>query len=290
MKIGVSSYSFQRLIGAGGETQLSVIRRAAQLGFDAIEFTDLQPHDGSSEADYAARLRDEAARCGIEISAYAVGADLLGGCGGDLAAEVERLHRKVDVAAILGAKILRHDAAFVFPDARGYRGFASVLPRLAEGCRAVTAYAAEKGVKTAAENHGTFCQDSDRVEQLVNTVAHDNFGLLVDMGNFLCVDEDPAAAVGRTAPYAFHVHAKDFLRKAAEQPDPGEGFFLTRGGARLRGTVLGHGVVPVKSCLAALRAAGYDGTVSLEFEGAEEVDYALRAGLAYLRRLLAELG
>ena len=121
-------------------------------------------------------------------------------------------------------------------------------------------------------------------------VREGNQYLLVDMGNFLCVDEDPAAAVGRTAPYAFHVHAKDFLRKAAEQPDPGEGFFLTRGGARLRGTVLGHGVVPVKSCLAALRAAGYDGTVSLEFEGAEEVDYALRAGLAYLRRLLAELG
>lgn len=196
MKIGVSSYSFQRLIGAGSETQLSVIRRAAELGFDAIEFTDLQPHDGSSEADYAAQLHDEAARCGIEISAYAVWADLLGGCGGDLAAETERLCRKVDVAAILGAKILRHDAAFGFPGARGYRGFASVLPRLTEGCRTVTAYAAEKGIKTAVENHGTFCQDSDRVELLVNTVAHDNFGLLVDMGNFLCADENPAAAVG----------------------------------------------------------------------------------------------
>lgn len=60
----------------------------------------------------------------------------------------------------------------------------------------MTAYAAEKGIKTAVENHGTFCQDSDRVELLVNTVAHDNFGLLVDMGNFLCADENPAAAVG----------------------------------------------------------------------------------------------
>lgn len=289
MKIGVSSYSFQRLIGSGSETQLSVIRRAAELGFDAIEFTDLQPHDGSSETDYAAQLREEAERCGIVISAYAVAADLLGGCGGDLEAETARLCGKADIAAILGAKILRHDAAFLFPDTRGYRGFTSVLPRLAEGCRRVTAYAAEKGIKTAVENHGTFCQDSDRVEQLVNTVAHDNFGLLVDMGNFLCADEEPAAAVGRTAPYAFHVHAKDFLRKTAEQPDPGEGFFPTRGGARLRGTVLGHGVVPVKSCLLALREADYDGAVSLEFEGAEEIDYALRAGLAYLRRTLAEL-
>ena len=66
------------------------------------------------------------------------------------------------------------------------------------------------------ENHGFFCQDSDRVELLVNKVAHKNFGLLVDMGNFLCVDEDPAVAVGRCAPYAFNVHVKDFIKKSGE--------------------------------------------------------------------------
>ena len=85
------------------------------------------------------------------------------------------------------------------------------------------------------ENHGQFCQIPAGVEQLVNTVAHPNFGLLVDVGNFLCADEDPVTAVGRGAPYAFHVHIKDFLYKSGQEDDPGEGFFSTRSGAFLRG-------------------------------------------------------
>ena len=33
------------------------------------------------------------------------------------------------------------------------------------------------------------------------------------MGNFLCADEDPASAFARVAPYAYYVHAKDFIVK-----------------------------------------------------------------------------
>jgi hypothetical protein len=42
------------------------------------------------------------------------------------------------------------------------------------------------------ENHGFFCQDSERVEKLITQVGKENFGALVDIGNFLCVDESPA--------------------------------------------------------------------------------------------------
>ena len=46
MKPSVSSYSFARLMGPGGMTQLDCVKKAAELGFEAIEFTELQPHDG----------------------------------------------------------------------------------------------------------------------------------------------------------------------------------------------------------------------------------------------------
>ncbi len=60
---------------------------------------------------------------------------------------------------------------------------------------------------------------------------------------------------------------------------PGEGFYYHRGGgcARARPRL----AVPVKAVFSARKASSF--TVSLEFEGAEEVDYGLRAGLAYLR-------
>ncbi len=280
MKTAISSYSFQHAIHRGEETQHSIIAKAKAMGLDAIEFIDLCPPEGISEEDYAVSLRDEAAKENIAIAAYTVGADLL---RDDLDAEVERLCRKVDVAVLLGAKLLRHDATFQNPP----EGWDAVLPRLAEGCRRVTEYAARRGVKTMVENHGLFCQDSVRVESLCRTVDHENFGLLVDTGNFLCVDEAPEEAVARCAPYAFHVHIKDFIRKTAEEGCPSDGWIVTRGGNFLRGTVAGHGIVPIARCIAALKAAGYDGIVSLEFEGWEHLDEALPHGVAFLKKVIA---
>ena len=40
--------------------------------------------------------------------------------------------------------------------------------------------------QTMIENHGYFCQDSDRVERIITGVSHKNFGALIDIGNFLC--------------------------------------------------------------------------------------------------------
>jgi len=113
--------------------------------------------------------------------------------------------------------------------------------------------------------------------------------VLMDIGNFLCADEPPSLAVGRLAPYAFHVHAKDFHLKPGVAPDPGEGWFQSRGGAYLRGAIIGHGDVPVGPCLRILKKHGYEGAVSIEFEGLEDPILGLRIGLANLRRIAAGL-
>lgn len=289
MKIAVSSYSFQRLIREGRETQLSCVRLAKELGYDGIEFTDLIPHDGSSPAAYAGRIARECEKYDMPVTNYTVGADFLRGCGGDLDAEVDRVKAQVNIAHILGASSMRHDATTGFADsARGQRGFAQALPRLAQGCKRVTEYAAHKGIRTMIENHGFFCQDSARVEQVVNAVADENFGLLLDMGNFLCADEAPEHAFGVLAPYAFYVHAKDFHVKPGGY-NPGKGFFMSRGGNYLRGAVIGHGEVPVRQCLSIMRQNGYDGYVGVEFEGIEENLLALAYDLENLRRMLAEV-
>lgn len=289
MKIALSTYSLSGLMSRGEITQLGCIAKAREMGFDAIEFVDIIPHDGSAREEYAKKLREECERLSMPISNYTFAADLINGCGGDLDAEVERIRREIDLAVILGAKSVRHDAAWGFQDARGWRGFDTVLPRLVEGIRKVTEYAAERGVRTMVENHGQFAQDSDRVEKLVNAVAHENFGLLCDMGNFLCAGENPADAYGRVAPYAFYAHAKDFHIKSGMEPNPGEGFFRTRRGDYLRGAIIGHGNVPVKQCLSILKDAGYDGYVGIEFEGMEECEKGVRVGLANLRRYISEI-
>ncbi|WP_099205276.1 sugar phosphate isomerase/epimerase family protein [Scatolibacter rhodanostii] len=290
MKYSVSTYSFSSLLGSGEMTQKDCIKKAKEMGFDAIEFVGVQPESGFSEEEYADILKAECEKEGLFVSNYTVGADFLTGSGGDLQKEIARVCKEVDMAVRLGATSMRHDATAGYPQGeRGFKGFDQVLPILVEGCRAVTAYAKTKGVRTMVENHGYFSQDSRRVEKLVNAVADDNFGLLCDMGNFLCVDEAPEKAYARVAPYAFYAHAKDFLFKSGQEGNPGQGFFPTRAGNYLRGTIIGHGVVPVKQCLQVLKSTGYDGTIAIEFEGLEPALSGIALGLENLKRLNGDI-
>lgn len=287
MKIALSTYSLFRRMQEGTLTQMGCIAKAKEMGFDAIEFVGIHPHDGSSVEDYAARLREECERLGMAVTNYTTSADFLR-CE-DVEKEIARVQHEVDIAALVGATSMRHDATTGYPEGkRGHLGFSDCLPTLSRACREVTLYAKEKGVRTMVENHGFFCQDSERVEALVNAVANSNFGLLCDMGNFLCADEDPLHAFSRVAPYAFYAHAKDFHVKSGMGPNPGEGFFRSRGGNYLRGAIIGHGDVPVLQCLQILKAAGYTGNFAIEFEGLEEPERGVAIGLKNLRRFVDE--
>lgn len=281
MKLSVSTYSFSQYLNDGRLTQLSVIAKAKEMGFEAIEIAGLNPPDGMSELEFAKQVREECDRCDMAVSNYTIGADFL---SGDVKKEVERVKRSVDVAAVLKAPGLRHDATWTRPAAP--RGFSSILPLLAKPIREVTEYAAEKGIRTMVENHGFFVQDADRVEALIQAVDHPNFGWLCDIGNFLCADERPEVACGKAAPYTFYVHVKDFIVKSGNEPHPGAGFFMSRAGNYLRGTIVGHGAVPVTQCLKMLKLWGFDGYVSIEFEGMEDCIQGISIGAANLKRYI----
>lgn len=284
MKYAISTYSLSQETSAGRMTQLDTVAKIREMGADAVEFVDVCAPEGVSKLDYARRLHEACQKEGLTVSNYTIGADFL---KNPVADEVQRLQGELEIAAALGAKSIRHDVTGGIPgEEKGYTGFTQVLPRLAEGCREVTKRAEALGISTMVENHGFFFQDVDRVEALLTMVGHPNFGLLFDMGNFLCADVQPDLAASRLAPYVRYVHAKDFIVKSGITPNPGEGFFRSRGGRYLRGTIIGHGDVPVTVCLSILKAAGYDGMIGIEFEGMENCLQGIAIGLSNLRRFV----
>ncbi len=292
MKFSVSLYSFMSALMKKTLSPMECIAKAKELGFDAVELVDFVNFRCPPEdmLETAASIKDACDQQGLEISSLAIGADFLNGSDGDIQKEIQRVKSYVDIAAAVGAPRMRHDITAGYPRNSGKcRSYESLIPTLAKAVREVTEYAQTKGVSTMTENHGFFSQDSDRVEKLYMAVDHPNFGLLCDMGNFMCADEDPALAVARVAPYTRYVHAKDFVWKSFYDATPGEGAFQTRAGNYLRGTVIGHGNVPVKQCLSILKSAGYDGTVAIEFEGMEDPVDAVRIGLANLKRYWNEV-
>lgn len=285
MKIAVSSYSFNKMIESGEITEFDTISLAKEIGFDGIEFVDFYRPQDEDLIEYARKLREEADRVGIPVVNYCIGANFVR-VGEDFDAEVERVKAHVDAAEILGAKFMRQDAVGGSLGTGRFRTFNGSLETIAKGCRIVTEYAEKKGIRTMVENHGFICQDPDRIEALADKVNHKNFGVLADMGNFLCADCEPAYSFGKLRESIIFVHAKDFIVKNGEETDPGKGFFRSRGGNFLRGTIIGHGNVPVKKCIETLKNAEYDGWITIEFEGMEPNREALEIGLENLRRYI----
>ena len=256
MKIGVSSYSFAKHMRQTGCSYTDICDLAKEIGFAGIEFVDLS---GDDHIAIAKGIREHCESIGLEIVAYTVGANIL---AEDFEKEYERLCRCVDVAEALGAPVMRHDACSKLPDIPRFT-WEDAIEIMAPRIRRITEYAQSKGIKTCTENHGWLC----------------------DIGNFLCADADPLKAATIAAPYTVHAHAKDFLFKSADFDRP-SGFFRTSCGNHLRGTVIGHGAVPVKACVKALKKGGYDGWLSVEFEGMEENIPALKAGFEFLSSVI----
>lgn len=292
MQVGVSSYSFSRYLSGDIMDIFEVIETSAAMGFAGIEFTDFGPkEEGNDKTEVAARVRECCSKAGIAVMSYTIGADFLNARnGGDWKDEVERLKGELRIAKALGAPMMRHDATTgISREQIGLTDFIDALPILSQGCRMVTEYAAELGIKTMFENHGYFIQDSERCAMLLDKIDHPNMGALVDIGNFLCADDDPLRAVTLMAPRAIHVHAKDFHIKPTSA-EPGAGWFRSRGGTWLRCAIAGHGNVDISGCLKALKTAGYDGYVSLEFEGIEDNKQALTIGLENLQNYIKQIG
>ncbi len=284
MKIGVSSYSFSAYIMKSGCDYFKICDIAKEMGFDGIEFINLRNEQWGmlcDEINMAGKLREYCKIIGLDIIAYTVGANLL---ADDIEAEMAGLRHSVDVAKTLGAPLMRHDVCGRLRDRARYN-YKNAIEETVPYIREITEYAKERGIRTCTENHGYIFQAPNRVEELIRAVDNDNYGWLCDIGNFMCADCDPVNAVKIAAPYSFHVHAKDFLFKSGASDAP-EGFFRTAGQNYLRGTVVGHGAVPVVNCIKILKNAGYNGYISVEFEGMEEPLAAIKSGLVFLKKYI----
>ena len=103
MKIGVSSYSFQTLLKRG-MTYFEACQHARDMGYDGIEFIDLDlafaPGEDNVES-LAKHLRAHCEALDLDIPAYTVAADFLNGRGGAPEDEPARVCRCVDIAALL---------------------------------------------------------------------------------------------------------------------------------------------------------------------------------------------
>ncbi|MCT1774963.1 sugar phosphate isomerase/epimerase [Brachybacterium sp. p3-SID957] len=294
IRFGFSSYSFHSKLTAGEMTLPEVIDWVAASEGEHLELASLSEQAEApvpsiaSDPAYVDEIREKAASAGVTLSNLAVSADFTSGDEAEVARQVARVKQYVDLAERLGIERMRHDVA-------GHAGlsgddtplFEQALPSIAAASKEIARYAAAKGITTSLENHGFFVQSADRVRRIIHAVDEPNFRTTLDVGNFVCVDEQPEVSVAQNLPYAMVVHVKDFYIRPAEHA-PGEGWFRSRGGKHLRGAVVGNGDIDLRAVARAIKESDFSGYAAIEFEGWEDCLIGCSRGIAGAKRLLAE--
>lgn len=284
MHVGISTYS---LVTGLKENRLSVVDAIDWIADQGVEHVEIVPIGFQllKNAELVDKVVDCVTKRNIYVSNYAVHADFAVQDHSKIETEIQRLQAEVEIAKRLGSNQIRFDAAWLPPEQSSIMEFEKRLPIMAEAIRKVVVFAEQCGVLATVENHGFFVQHSDRVLRLLSAVNHPNYRVTLDVGNFLCVDEDPMSAVQKLLPHASMIHIKDFYRR---KNNPGEGFFQTAGGNYLRGAIVGHGDIDLKPILHRIKSAGFDGNLSVEFEGMENSFVGSRVGLQNLKSLWSD--
>ena len=99
-----------------------------------------------------------------------------------------------------------------------------------------------RNIKFAVENHGGLSANLDLLVNFVQQFHSPHLGICLDFGNFV---GDRADGVRQLAPYTIHVHAKSRAFDAQGEETQ----------------------INYRMCLNALKAAHYDGVLSIEYEG-----------------------
>ena len=288
MKIGLSTYSLAGAFRSGILDFPSIVTKIAEFGGEHVEVVPLGS-DFTVDTEMVDKVLKASKDANIPLSSYTFGANfLLNGDGTErnaeqVKAEIDRVKRHIDVAAKLGVPFARHDAGSRPVQNTLVEQFDKDLPLLADACGEVADYAAQYGITTAIENHGKHIQGKERVRRLVLAVNRVNFRSFIDVGNVCGIDEDPIGIVTDNMDICCMFHFKDnYLRKYV--PDP-ENWSQTSHGNYVKGSITGYGDLDLPRIVSIIKKNGFDGFVSIEFEGREESLFAAKRSLDNVKHL-----
>lgn len=252
--IAVSSWSFHDELYKGKLRLYDVPYRAHDLGYGAVELQDLflcprspnpvvrlfgkkaPPFDQYQyDRRTLLKVRLNRLRSGTRLVCWTIDTDLTVSVGPDRQKQKAYLAAAIETADFLNAPLIRLTLG-------GEKNDRTAYDRAVELMSSVLPVAIARNVKFAVENHGGLSSDPAVLAEFVQHFHSPFLGVCLDFGNF---ESDRAIGMKTLAPHAIHVHAK-----ARE--------FNTTGDEK-------H--IDYRMCMSALKLAGYNGVISIEYEG-----------------------
>jgi len=267
--IAVSTYSFWHFRGEKYPCQ-KVIDSAARMGFDGAEILHRQMD--SEDASYVNMLKRRAWEQGLSIPMLSIHQDFVDPDPKARQKGVDHTIHCLELAARLGAPAIRLNTGRwgttgSFDELMALGGKETPIEGYddqdairwcVDSINACIASAAKYGVVMALENHWGVSSNIDYLIQVYKAVDSPWLQINMDTGNYV---GDPYPQIEQLAPHASVIQAKTYY-------GGGEWYTLDLDYPRIAKIV---------------RAAGFNGFVSLEMEGKEDPETAVPKSLEVLR-------
>ncbi|HWB10106.1 MAG TPA: sugar phosphate isomerase/epimerase family protein [Pirellulales bacterium] len=284
--------------GYWGQHRLSLtdfVRKAAALGYSAVEISGKRPHLSPLDTDDEAlhELRSTAQGAGVEIATIAGYTDFTAGRSTPEVPYVELqlayIDRLARMAQTLGAKIVRVFSGYS-PEASNYQAdWDKCVKALFEAAGLAASY----GVTLGLQNHHDLGLAVDGFEMLLDDVRHANLKAMFDPWSVALVGGDLYQSARRLAPRMVQTTLADYLRIERFAYEPSLVNYRRLEPPTVRAVPLGEGFVDLDAFFAGLKEGGFDGYVAYEMcsplrggGGEANLDAAASTSLAKIRQLI----
>jgi sugar phosphate isomerase/epimerase len=207
-KISLNAYSFNEPLRNGKTNLEAVIEFCAKTGFDAIDLTGyyfpgypVVPSD-----EYIFHLKRRAHTLGLAISGTGIRNEFAEPDKIKRKEEIEFVKKWIDVAAKLGAPVIRIFTGKSQPD---HYTREEVEAWIVEAIQECAAYGKEKGVIIAMQNHNDFIKTAKQTQSILKKVNSEWFGLVLDTGSFVSLP--PYEEINKMTSYAVNWQIKEKL-------------------------------------------------------------------------------
>lgn len=236
-----------------------LIAAAHDFGYQAIELRVEWGHAAGIELDSSQEVRRDARRrladAGVAVTCLALGTRFARSTSEERLESVEQVARYADLAADLGAPILRVFGGKVPEET----SVADMRDGAAEALGQAASRAADAGVTPCLETHDDFSNPTD-VAYVVEQAGHANVGVVWHATHHLRLGISVADGYRVLQPWVRHVHVNEGPQPGSERPGNGPEIF-------------GAGDGNVAEVIRTLRADQYQGTVSWEWLNGRRDEY-----------------
>ncbi|MBN1670621.1 MAG: sugar phosphate isomerase/epimerase [Kiritimatiellae bacterium] len=283
--------------GLWGQHRLDLkdfVRKAAQLGYSAVELMGKRPHVSVIDCsyDYLAEVRAEAEKAGVEIATVAAYTNFTGerafGEIPFIEMQVAYVLELAEMGKTLGAKIVRVFSGYA-TDPDDYHHDWHVCVRALRECAEI---AKDYGILIGLQNHHDIGVGCETFQELLAEVDHPNCKAMYDPWAPALHGDDLYRCAKTMAPLMIQTTLADYVKLRRFKYRHGITNYVPLPDM-VRAVPLGHGFVDLDAFFSGLKEGGFSGYVAYEMcsplrggGGEANLDATAKTSLEKIKQLI----